>query len=102
MSIPANITAELADLQGQVAAAVPLANAPLATKRAIQLNAANLLADIQSTLVARNTLDTWQAPGDAPSMVVEFDAVVTAGDDQSTLALMRGVVGRATSNLDQL
>jgi hypothetical protein len=102
MSIPANITSELTFLENQVTAAKPLANAPYATVKAMQLNAGNLVNDIQTALTATSTLDTWVAPIDAPTMVTGFDAIVTAAQDQSTLSLMRGVVGRAASNLDQL
>ncbi|WP_024516857.1 hypothetical protein [Bradyrhizobium sp. Tv2a-2] len=102
MSIPANITAELAYLQGQVAAASPLANAPFATIKAMQLNAGNLVNDVQAALTAPSVLDTFAAPLDAPSIVAGFQDVVTAAEDQSKLSLMRGVVGRVASNLDQL
>lgn len=102
MSIPGNITAELANLQSQVAAATPLANAPFSTIKALQLNAGNLVNDIQTALTVPNKLDTWVPPVDPISMVNGFDAVVTAAQDQSNLSLMRGVVGRAASNLDQL
>jgi hypothetical protein len=103
MSIPANITTELASLQAEVAAASPLANASRATKVALQLNAAQLVEDVQSALVApNNLLDTWAAPTDPIAIVTGIDQIVTASEDQSALALMRGVVGRAASNLDQL
>lgn len=102
MSIPSNITTELAALQAQVAAASPLNSASFPTIRALQLNAGNLVADIQAALTASNTLDTWIAPSDPISMVAGFNAVVTAGEDQSNLSLMRGVVGRAATNLDRI
>jgi hypothetical protein len=102
MSIPANITSELAYLQTQVAAAAPLNNAPFATVKAIQLNAGNLVGDIESALTSTSKLDTWAAPVDPISMVNGFDGLVAAAEDQSKLSLMRGLVGRATSNLDQL
>jgi hypothetical protein len=100
--IPANITSELAFLQTQVAAAKPLSNAPFTSVKAMQLNAGNLVADIQTVLVATNTLDTWVAPVDPASMVLGFGAVVIAADDQNNLSSMRGLVGRVASNLDQL
>lgn len=102
MTIPSNITSELAYLQSQVAAAAPLNNAPFATVKAIQLNAGNLVSDIQAVLTATSKLDTWAAPVDPISMVSGFDGLVAEAADQSSLALMRGLVGRATSNLDQL
>jgi hypothetical protein len=114
MSIPSKITTELSSLQAQVTAAMPLNNAPFATIKAMQLNAGNLVNDIQSALTTTTLipnivlttdsvlLDTWVAPIDPISIVTGFNAVVTAGDNQSDLSLMRGVVGRVASNLDQL
>ena len=102
MSIPKNITDELANLQAQVAAATPLRNASFATVKAMQLNAVQLLSDIQTALEASNVLDTWNAPVDPITIVSGFQSMVIAGNDQSNLSLMRGFVGRATSNLDQL
>lgn len=102
MSIPATITAELTSLQAQVTAAAPLNAASHATKTALKLNAGRLVSDVQAALVAPNTLDTWAAPVDPISIVAGVNAVVTASEDQAALCLMRGVVGRATSNLDQI
>lgn len=102
MTIPANVTMELASLQAQVAAATPLNNASFATIRALQLNAGNLVSDIQSELTETSTLDTFVAPVDPISIVAGFNAVVTEGQDQNKLSLMRGIVGRVASNLDQL
>jgi hypothetical protein len=102
MTIPANITSELQNLQDQVAAATPLNNASFATIKAMQLNALNLVNDIQTALTASSLLDTWMPPTDPVALVSGFNTVVVAGNDQNNLSLMRGVVGRATSNLDQL
>lgn len=102
MSIPANITAELASLSAQVTAAQPLSAASRPTITALQLNAAQLVSDIQNALVAPSLLDTWSAPVDPASIVSGFNGVVTVGVDQDDLSLKRGVCGRATSNLDQL
>ena len=102
MSIPAKITTELQSLQAQVAAASPLTNANFATVKAMQLNAGQLVADVQAALVTSTPLDNWVAPGDAQSIIAGFVAVVGAGTDQKTLSLMRGVVGRVASNLGQL
>ena len=102
MTIPAAITTALSSLQAQVAAAAPLANASQATKTALKLNAAALVSSVQSALVATSMLDTWVAPIDPISIVAGFLQVEVAGIDQGNLSLMRGVVGRATSNLDQI
>lgn len=103
MSIPATITTALASLQAQVLAAQPLANASSATVKAMQLNAGNLVNDVQSALTApNNLLDTWSAPSDPASIVAGINNLVSAATDQSNLALMRGIVGRVASNLNQL
>lgn len=102
MTIPSNITAELQNLQAQVSAATPLQNAPIAQIKAMQLNAAQLVSDIQSALTTDTLLDTWVTPLDPLAIANGFNSVVVDGQDQNTLSLVRGVVGRATSNLDQL
>lgn len=103
MSIPANIVSELASLQAQVAAASPLSQATHATIVALQLNATQLVADVQTALTApNNLLDTWTAPPDPGAMVSGILSVLTAAQDQNTLSYMRGVTGRAASNLEQL
>ena len=101
MSIPASITTALTSLENQVNAATPLANASQATRTALKLNAAALVANIQSTLTATSILDTWVAPTD-PGLIAGVLTLETAAEDESNLSLMRGVVGRAASNLDQL
>jgi hypothetical protein len=114
MSISSKITTELLSLQAQVTAAVPLNNAPFATIKALQLNAGNLVNDVQSALTTTTLipnivlttdtvlLDTWIPPPDPISMVTGFNAVVVAGQNQNKLSLLRGVAGRVASNLDQL
>jgi hypothetical protein len=102
MAIPFNITTELSSLQAQVAIAAPLASAPFSTIKAIQLNAGNLVNDIQTALTGASALDTWTAPPDPISMATGFNSLVAAAEDQGNLSLMRGVAGRAASNLDQL
>lgn len=102
MTIPANVTTELANLQAQVAAAVPLKNQPFASIKAMQLNSHNLVADVQAALVAVNTLDAWAAPVDPISIVSGFNTIVVEAIDESNLSLLRGVTGRVASNLDQL
>jgi hypothetical protein len=101
--ISADITSQIAFLQGQVTAAAPLANATHATKEALKLNAAQLVASVEATLVAKgNTLDVWEAPADPASIALGVLGLVSAAVDQNALSLMRGVFGRAASNLDQL
>ena len=102
MTISASITTALTSLQAQAAAAQPLANASQATRTALKLNAGALVADIQTALVASSLLDTWTPSTDPAVIVAGVNSVVTAAQDENTLSLMRGVVGRAASNLDQL
>jgi hypothetical protein len=100
--IPTSVSVELLDLQTQVAQASPLDQASGATIKALQLNAGNLVEDIQAALVATSILDGWVAPTDPASMATGFATVAEAGSDQQALSLMRGIVGRVASNLDQL
>ncbi|WP_024517078.1 hypothetical protein [Bradyrhizobium sp. Tv2a-2] len=103
MSIPSNIINELTSLQKQVVAAKPLQQASRATIVALQLNAAQLVSDIETALTApNNLLDTWSASIDPGAIVSGLLSVVSTAQDQSTLSFMRGVTGRAASNLNQL
>jgi hypothetical protein len=102
MTISTTITAELASLQAQVIAAAPLANASHATIVALQLNAGQLVADVQAALLAPTNLDNWIAPADPAAIASALTGIYGQGLDQSNLSLMRGVTGRAASNLDQL
>lgn len=113
MTIPANITTELASLEAQIAIATPLANTSHSNLVAIQLNAINLTADIQTALTTTTLtnlipttdstlLDGWKPPDDAVTIVAGVLNILTASQNQQQLALLRGVVGRATSNLNQI
>jgi hypothetical protein len=101
--IPAIVTTELADLQTQVAAAAPLTSASRATVTALQLNAAQLIADIDAAVVTTaGQLDSWVATTEPNAIVAGVISLLTSATDQSALANMRGYVGRSTSNLDQI
>jgi hypothetical protein len=102
MAISEKVSSELLALQAQVLESAPLLEAPFSTVKAIQLNAANLVVDVQAELVSPTLLDTWAPLLDPVSLINGYLTVVTAGDDQNALSLMRGIVGRASSNLDQL
>lgn len=103
MTIPTVISNDLASLQVQVAAASPLNKATHATITALQLNAAALLKKIRETLVTPDSvLDTWTASEDILDIITSIEGLMVAAEDANTLALMEGVVGRASSNLDQL
>ena len=112
--IPAKITTDLASLTAQVTAAQPLANASHATITAMQLNSISLLAEIQDALTTTTVvpniifttdsilLDGWAPPVDPVSMIKGVLDLLVSAQNQNQLSLMRGVVGRATSNLEQL
>lgn len=102
MAIPANIAAEIASLQAQVVAAAPIASAGHATVVAIKLNAGQIVSDLQAVLIASNMLDGWTAPKDAPSIVAAINGIVQTAVDQGDVSLKRGLIGRVTSNLDQI
>jgi len=101
--IPATVTTALSSLQAQVATAEPLEQASAPTIAALQLNAAALVVLIDIAVAnAADDLDTWDAPSAPEGMISGINELVGAGSDQTTLALMRGVCGRAAANLDQL
>lgn len=112
--IPTSITDALTSLQAQVVASSPLVNAPFSQIIAMQLNASALVAMIQTALTTTTLipnivlttdsvlLDTWAAPVDPITIVNGVNNVITSAQNQNQLSLMRGIVGRATSNLDQI
>ncbi len=113
MTIPTNITTALTSLQAQVLAGQPLINTPHSNLVAIQLNAAALTANIQTALTTTTLtslilttdstlLDNWIPPADAVTIVKGVLSVLVAAQNQNKLSLLRGVVGRATSNLIQV
>lgn len=101
--IPANIAMELASLQAQVTAAAPLADASQPTIVAIQLNAAQLLSDIDTAITAAaGELDSWTPPADPQDILAGILGLVVSATDQATLVNVEGYVGRAVKNLDQI
>ena len=102
MSIPSSITTALTNLQAQVIAAEPMINASRASLFAIQLNTDSLLINIQKSLTATSILDTYSASTNPALIVSEVLQLATAATDQNTLSTMRGYVGRADKNIDQV
>src|SRR5258708_37630279 len=112
--IPASITVALDSLQTQVNAAVPLEAASRPTIQALQLNVQTLVAAIDTALASAvtlsnsgtiglvATLDNWTGPTDPEGMITGVNAMLVSAKDQWALAIMRGIVGRVASNLDQL
>jgi hypothetical protein len=115
MSIPSNVTNALTSLQLQVAKALPLESASRPTIQALQLNAGALVAAIDTALAnaatmsglvptgaTAPTIDTWIAPTAPEDIIADLQAMLVSATDQWNLAVMRGLVGRVASNLDQL
>jgi hypothetical protein len=101
--IPQNVTDALTSLQSQVTAAAPLTAASQPTITAIKLNSQALVTTVDTALAgAAGQLDTWQAPTDVDQIIAGVLALTTAATDQANLAVMRGLVGRVASNVDQL
>jgi hypothetical protein len=101
--IPSNITIELAALQTAVNAALPLNAAPRATIKALQLSSDQLLSDIQAAqYTLAGGLDTWVAPVDAGAIIAGLLGVYENAVDEANITQMRGVIGRVTSNLNQI
>ena len=102
MAIPASIQAQIAALSTAFNAATPLAGAPRASVKALQVNAGALVAAVDSALLsAAGALDTFAPASDVSATVDELAALLVAAQNQSDLAALRGVVGRIASNLDQ-
>ena len=103
MAVPANVTSELAFIQNQVQSAQPLANASSATVTAMILNAEQLVGDIDAAVTSTaGQLDTWVAPVPVMQIISGIEGIVINAEDQASLTDMRGLVGRATSALNQL
>jgi hypothetical protein len=115
MAIPSSVTTALTSLQAQVAAALPLESASRATIQALQLNAAALVAAIDTALANASTMnglvptgatpptiDSWIAPVAPEDIIAGIQAMYVSATDQWKLSVMRGLVGRVASNLDQL
>lgn len=112
--IPSSITTALDSLQTQVNAALPLESASRPTIQALQLNAQTLVAAIDAAIASAATLstsgtiglvatlDNWTGPIDPEGMISGVKAMLVSATDQWALAVMRGLVGRVASNLDQL
>ena len=97
------IQAELENLQAQVTAASPLTSASPPTLLAIQLNAAQLLANINTAITnGVGQLDVWIAPVDPEQIIDGVLELKWQATNQSHLVLMEGYVARSNLNLDQL
>jgi hypothetical protein len=103
MTIPSNISAAMASLQAQVAAAGELSQASWPTIRALQLNAQALLQAVEAAQYSlAGNLDTWAAPTDPEPIISGVIGLYNNALDEASIALMRAVIGRVADNLDQL
>lgn len=102
MTIPASIIAEETNLQTQVMAATPLNAASHASIKAMQLNADQLVTDVQTALTPTTSiLDTYNSTDDVPATIASYLTIVQAAEDQTDLSLLRGISGRVALNLAQ-
>jgi len=105
MAIPQAIQTDIAFLQNQVAANQPLAEAPHPNIVAMQLNATALVNEVEMAQYSlAGALDTYTwTPGDDPAVITAaVMGLRQSGIDEANIALIRAVVGRVKSNLDQL
>jgi hypothetical protein len=103
MAIPQSIIGQLQFLQNQYNQAQPLLAQPRSIIVALQLNAANLVAALDTAETnAVGQLDSWTQPGDPFALISSLQALLTAAQDQTALFNIRSLIGRVTSNLDQL
>ena len=95
MAIPATIQAEIAAITAAFQAATPLKQAPRAAVTALQINAAQIVADVDSALAgAAGALDTFAAPLMPADIAAGVSALLTASQNQTDLADLRGLAGR--------
>ena len=103
MAIPTVLQAEIIALNTAFLAASPLEQAPRAAITALQINAAQLVTDINTALAgASGALDTFSASTDPAVTAVGFAGLLTASQNQSDLSDLRGLIGRVASNMDQV
>ena len=104
MAIPVTITNQLADLQTAFDAASPIDTAATRSQiLGLQFRAAQLVAACDATLpAAAGALDTATVPDMPTDMVKTVLALLQSAQDQTVLAEVRGLIGRAASNLDQV
>ena len=102
MALPANITADLANLQTAYASAAPLASAASTTVYALAVQTNAVVADLDSAVeAASGGLDGFVAPVMAPAIATAVLGLLTAAQTQSALTDIRGFVGRMALNLGQ-
>ena len=97
------LQAQIAAMQAAFAAASPIEQAPRAAVTALQINAAQLVSGVDAALAgAAGALDTFAAPVLAADMATGLTGLLTASQNQTDLADLRGLAGRVASNLDQI
>lgn len=103
MSVPQKILGEVQFLSNQINSSQPLTSQPKSLVTAMQLNAANLVKDIDAAQGdAIGQLDTWVQPGDPFALISSLQGLGISATDQLSIFDTRSFVGRLASNLDQL
>ena len=103
MPISADLQAKVAALNTAFLAASPVEQSPRAAVTALQINAAHLVSDVDSALAgAAGGLDAFAAPSDPVAIATGLSGLLTASQNQTDLADLRGLIGRVASNLAQI
>jgi hypothetical protein len=69
----------------------------------LQINAASLVSDVDAALAgAAGALDAFAAPSDPVAIASGLSGLLTASQNQTDLADLRGLAGRVASNLSQV
>lgn len=104
MTIPVAVTTQLAALQAAFVAASPIDTAATRSQiLGLQFQATQLVAALDVALpAAAGALNTFVAPAMPHDMAAGVLGLLAATQDQIVLADLRGVMGRALSNLEQV
>jgi hypothetical protein len=101
--IPQSIIGSLQFLQNQYNNAQPLTDQSRPTIVALQLNADNLIVNLDlAEIVAAGQLDTWTSSTDPFSLIASLQGLLVSAQDQTSICDIRSFIGRVASNLDQL
>lgn len=103
MGVTAAITAAIGALQTAVTAARPLEQAPGSTLFGLREQIGTLVRYVDSAIAAsKGTLDGPEPDGTPQAILASFVALAGSAADQSALVDLRGFVGRAAVNFDQV
>lgn len=104
MTIPAAVATQLTALQAAFTAASPIdTTATRPQILGLQFRAVQLVNSLDAAIpAAAGALDTFTAPAMPQDMAAGVLGLLAATQAQVVLADMRGVIGRALSNLEQV